>query len=175
MVEGFPIANQFMQGIGSFFRVARTEVMHTQHARHTHDTPPQSTSLSRDSPEKQRALGERSLGSHSSSPPTLGLQGTPTSFGPPPERDGQLLSQDVLQRMQALQQRAPLLYGYPSDRPESRSNSSSLPQEAIQAEIARQLASFDQRAQAQDAEILRLKRELDEANRREQEMRENVR
>ena len=175
MVEGIPIANQFMQGIGSFFRVARTEVMHTQHARHTHDTPPRSTSLSRDSPEGQRALGERSLGSHSSSPPTLGLQGTPTSFGPPPERDGQLLSQDVLQRMQALQQRAPLLYGYPSDRPESRSNSSSLPQEAIQAEVARQLAGFDQRAQVQDAEILRLKRELDEANRREQEMRENVR
>ena len=175
MVEGIPIANQFMQGIGSFFRVARTEVMHTQHARHTHDTPPRSTSLSRDSPEGQRALGERSLGSHSSSPPTLGLQGTPTSFGPPPERDGQLLSQDVLQRMQALQQRAPLLYGYPSDRPESRSNSSSLPQEAIQAEVARQLASFDQRAQVQDAEILRLKRELDEANWREQEMRENVR
>ena len=68
MVEGIPIANQFMQGIGSFFRVARTEVMHTQHARHTHDTPPRSTSLSRDSPEGQRALGERSLGSHSSSP-----------------------------------------------------------------------------------------------------------
>ena len=175
MVEGIPIANQFMQGIGSFFRVARTEVMHTQHARHTHDTPPRSTSLSRDSPEGQRALGERSLGSHSSSPPTLGLQGTPTSFGPPPERDGQLLSQDVLQRMQALQQRAPLLYGYPSDRPASRSNSSSLPQEAIQAEVARQLAGFDQRAQVQDAEILRLRRELDEAARREQEMREHVR
>ena len=175
MVEGIPIANQFMQGIGSFFRVARTEVMHTQHARHTHDTPPRSTSLSRDSPEGQRALGERSLGSHSSSPPTLGLQGTPTSFGPPPERDGQLLSQDVLQRMQALQQRAPLLYGYPPDRPASRSNSSSLPQEAIQAEVARQLAGFDQRAQVQDAEILRLRRELDEAARREQEMREHVR
>ena len=93
MVEGIPIANQFMQGIGSFFRVARTEVMHTQHARHTHDTPPRSTSLSRDSPE-----GHRSLGSQSSSPPTLGLHGTPASFGPPPERDGQLLSQDVLQR-----------------------------------------------------------------------------
>ena len=175
MVEGIPIANQFMQGIGSFFRVARTEVMHTQHARHTHDTPPRSISLSRDSPEGHRVLGDRSLGSQSSSPPTLGLHGTPASFGPPPERDGQLLSQDVLHRMQALQQRAPLLYGYPPDRPESRSNSSSLPQEAIQAEVARQLAGFDQRAQVQDAEILRLKRELDEANRREQEMRENVR
>ena len=176
MVEGIPSASQFMSGIGSFFRVARTEVMQVPSAwQNTHDTPPRSTTLSRDSPEGQRALGERSLGSHSSSPPTLGLHGTPTSFGPPPERDGQLLSQDVLQRMQALQQRAPLLYGYPPDRPASRSNSSSLPQEAIQAEVARQLAGFDQRAQVQDAEILRLRRELDEAARREQEMREHVR
>ena len=47
--------------------------------------------------------------------------------------------------------------------------------EAIQAEVARQLAGFDQRAQVQDAEILRLRRELDEAARREQEMREHVR
>ena len=176
MVEGIPSESQFMSGIGSFFRVARTEVMQVPSAwQNTHDTPPRSTTLSRDSPEGQTALGERSLGSHSSSPPTLGLQGTPTSFGPPPERDGQLLSQDVLQRMQALQQRAPLLYGYPPDRPASRSNSSSLPQEAIQAEVARQLAGFDHRAQVQDAEILRLRRELDEAARREQEMREHVR
>ena len=176
MVEGIPSASQFMSGIGSFFRVARTEVMQVPSAwQNTHDTPPRSTTVSRDSPEGQRALGERSLGSHSSSPPTLGLHGTPTFFGPPPERDGQLLSQDVLQRMQALQQRAPLLYGYPPNRPASRSNSSSLPQEAIQAEVARQLAGFDQRAQVQDAEILRLRRELDEAARREQEMREHVR
>ena len=176
MVEGFPSASHFMSGIGSFFRVARTEVMQVPSAwQNTHDTPPRSTTLSRDSPEGQRALGERSLGSHSSSPPTLGWQGTPTSFGPPPERDGQLLSQDVLQRMQALQQRDPLLYGYPPDRPASRSNSSSVPQEAIQAEVARQLAGFDQRAQVQDTEILRLRRELDEAARREQEMREHVR
>ena len=176
MVEGIPGASQFMSGIGSFFRVARTEVMEVPSAwQNTHDTPPRSTTVSRDSPEGHRALGERSLGSHSSSPPTLGLHGTPTSFGPPPERDGQLLSQDVLQRMQALQQRAPLLYGYPSDRPASRSNSSSVPQEAIQAEVARQLAGFDQRAQVQDAEILRLRREVDEAARREQEMREHVR
>ena len=108
---------------------------------------------------------------YNSSPPTLGLHGAPTSFGPPPERDGQLLSQDVLQRTQALQQRAPLLYGYTPDRAASKSK----PQEAIQAEVARQLAGFDQMAQAQDAEILRLRRELDEAARREQEMREHVR
>ena len=176
MVEGIPSASQFMSGIGSFYRVARTEVMQVPSAwQNTRDTPPRSTTVSRDSPEGQRALGERSLGSHSSSPPTLGLHGTPTSFGPPPERDGQLLSQDVLQRMQALQQRAPLLYGYRQDRPASRSNSSFLPQEAIQAEVARQLAGFDQRVQVQDAEILRLRRELDEAARREQEMREHVR
>ena len=29
MVEGIPIANQFMQGIGSFFRVARTPLLGT--------------------------------------------------------------------------------------------------------------------------------------------------
>ena len=83
MVEGIPSASQFMSGIGSFFRVARTEVMQVPSAwQNTHDTPPRSTTLSRDSPEGQRALGERSLVSHSSSPPTLGLHGTPTSFGP---------------------------------------------------------------------------------------------
>ena len=168
MVEGIPSASQFMSGIGSFFRVARTEVMQVPSAwQNTHDTPPRSTTLSRDSPEGQRALGERSLGSHSSSPPTLGLQGTPTSFGPPPERDGQLLSQDVLQRMQALQQRAPLLYGYPPDRPASRSNSSSLPQEAIQAEVARQLAGFEhvrrEREVANNAPLPRVAQPLNEA------------
>ena len=47
--------------------------------------------------------------------------------------------------------------------------------QAIQAEVARQLAGFDQRAQVQDAEILRLRREPDEAARREQEMKEHVR
>ena len=123
MAEGIPSASHFMSGIGSFFRVARTEVMQVPGEwQITHDTPPRSTTVSRDN---------RSLGSQSSSPPILGLHGTPTSFGPPPERDGQLLSQDVLQRMLALQQRAPLLCGYPPDRPASRSNSSSLPQKAI--------------------------------------------
>ena len=57
--------------------------------------------------------------------------------------------------MHALEQRAPHLYGHPVDRPQSRSNSSSLPQEAIQAEVARQLAGFDQRAQVQELEIQR--------------------
>ena len=72
-----------------------------------------------DTAEGQRVLGEKSSASHSSSPPSLGF-----SFGPLPEEDGQLRSQDVLQRMQALQQRAPLLYGYPPERPARRSNSS---------------------------------------------------
>ena len=76
--------------------------------------------------------------------------------------------------MHALEQRAPHLYGQPVDRPQSRSNSSSLPQEAIQAEVARQLAGFDQRAQVQELEIQRLRRQLEEANQREQSVREQV-
>ena len=58
--------------------------------------------------------------------------------------------------------KSPHLYGQPFDRPQSRSNSSSLPQEAIRAEVARQLAGFDQRAQAQELEIQRLRRQLEE-------------
>ena len=76
--------------------------------------------------------------------------------------------------MHALEQRAPHLYGHPVDRPQSRSNSSSLPQEAIQAEVARQLAGFDQRAQVQELEIQRLRRQLEEAHQREQSVREQV-
>ena len=91
-----------------------------------------------------------------------------------PGREGSLLSADVLQRMHALEQRAPHLYGHTVDRPQSRSNSSSLPQEAIQAEVARQLAGFDQRAQVQELEIQRLRRQLEEANQREQSVREQV-
>ena len=75
--------------------------------------------------------------------------------------------------MHALEQRASHLYGQPFDRPQSRSNSSSLPQEAIQAEVARQLAGFDQRAQVQELEIQRLRRQLEEERvMREQAMRE---
>ena len=65
MVEGIPSASWLVSGIGSFFRVACTEVMQVPRAwQRTHDTPPQSTTVSRDSPEGQRVLGERSLGSH---------------------------------------------------------------------------------------------------------------
>ena len=110
------------------------------------------------------------MGSHGSSPPQVGSHATPASFAPPPPgREGSLLSADVLQRMHALEQRAPHLYGQPFDRPQSRSNSSSLPQQAIQAEVARQLAGFDQRAQAQELEIQRLRRQLEEAAQRERE------
>ena len=115
------------------------------------------------------------MGSQGSSPPHLGAHGTPTSFAPPPGRDGSLLSADMLQRMHALEQRAPLLYGSLPERPPSRTDSSSLPQEAIQAEVARQLAGFDQRAQAQDLEIQRMWRQLEEAAQRERVLREQVR
>ena len=42
----------------------------------------------------------------------------PTSFAPPPGRDGPLLSADMLQRMQAFEQRAPILYAGMPERPE---------------------------------------------------------
>ena len=174
VVEGFPSAGlQLMTRVGEFFRVARTEVMQVPTvAQGTHATPPRTITLqSRDSPSgarRQLALGEGSLGSQSSSPPQLGAHGTPTSFAPPPGRDGSLLSADMLQRMHALEQRAPLLYGSLPERPPSRTDSSSLPQEAIQAEVARQLAGFDQGAQAQDLEIQRMRRQLEEAAQREQ-------
>ena len=175
MVEGIPGAHQLMSRVGNFFRVARTEVMEVPAV---HVTPPRSTTRSTGSPDGilgSLAVGDGSLGSHGSSPPQVGSHGTPASFAPPPPgREGSLLSADVLQRMHALEQRAPHLYGHPVDRPQSRSNSSSVPQEAIQAEVARQLAGFDQRAQVQELEIQRLRRQLEEAHQREQSVREQV-
>ena len=152
MVEGFPASGlQLMTRFGDLFRVARTEVAQVPAVlQGTYATPPRATpSQTRDSPSGASgpmALRDGSLGSHTSSPPQLGAHGTPTSFAPPPGRDGSLLSADMLQRMQALEHRAPLLYGSLPERPPSRTDSSSLPQEAVQAEVARQLASFDQRA-----------------------------
>ena len=68
----------------------------------------------------------------------MGPQRTPTSFALPcPQRGGPLLNADMLQRMQALERRAPLLYGNVPDRPQSRSDSTSLVQDAVQAEVAR--------------------------------------
>ena len=76
--------------------------------------------------------------------------------------------------MQALEHRAPLLYPRQpvvSDRPQSGTDSTSIPQEAIQAEVARQLAVLDQRAtarelemSAQELEIQRLRQQIAEAN-----------
>ena len=180
MVDGIPSASRFMSGIGSFFRVARTEVVQVPSVlQGTHATSPRATtSQTRDSPSGASgpmALRDGSLGSHTSSPPQLGAQGTPTSFAAPPGRDGPLLSADMLQRMHALEQRAPLLYASMPERPQSRTDSSSLPQEAIQAEVARQLAGIDQRAQAQDLEIQRMRRQLEEAAQRERALREQVR
>ena len=176
MVEGIPSANQLMSRVGSLLRVARTEVMQVPTV---HVTPQRNTTQLTGSPDGalgNLALGDGSLGSHGSSPPHVRSHGTPASFAPPlPGRDSSnLLSPETLQRMQALEQRAPLLYGYQKDRPSSRSNSSSLPQEAIQAEVARQLAGFDSRAQAQDMEIQRLKRQLEEASQREHAVREQM-
>ena len=169
-----------MTRVGDFFRVARTEVVQVPAVlQGTHATPPRTTtSHTRDSPSGASgpmALGDGNLGSYTSSPPQLGAYGTLTSFAPPPGRDGPLLSADMLQRMQALEQRAPLLYAGMPERPQSRTDLSSLPQEAIQAEVARQLAGFDQRAQAQDLEIQRMRRQLEEAAQREQALREQVR
>ena len=80
----------------------------------------------------------------------------------------------MLQRMQALEHRAPLFYPRQpvvSDRPQSGTDSTSIPQEAIQAEVARQLAVLDQRAtarelemSAQELEIQRLRQQIAEAN-----------
>ena len=76
--------------------------------------------------------------------------------------------------MQALEHRAPLLYPRQpvvSDRPQNGTDSTSIPQEAIQAEVARQLAVLDQRAtarelemSAQELEIQRLRQQIAEAN-----------
>ena len=55
-------------------------------------------------------------------PPQLGAHGTPTSFAPPTGRDGPLLSADMLQRTQALEQRAPLSYTRMPERPQSRTD-----------------------------------------------------
>ena len=113
---------------------------HTHTPTHLHATPPRTTtSHTRASPSGASgpmALGDGSLGSHTSSPPQLGAHETPTSFAPPPGREGPWLSVHMLQRMQTVDQMAPLLYASMPERPQSRTDSSSLPQEAIQAEVA---------------------------------------
>ena len=115
------------------------------------------------------------MGSQTGSPPqVVGSRSTPASFAPGPGRETPLLNAEMLQRMQALEHRAPLFYpSQPvvSDRPQSGTDSASIPQEVIQAEVARQLAVLDQRATAreleiaaQELEIQRLRQQIAEAN-----------
>ena len=89
MVEGFPASGlQLMTRVGDFFRVARTEVVQVPAVRQgTYATPPRTaTSQTRDSPSGASgpmALGDGSLGSHTSSPPQLGAHGTASRKGWP--------------------------------------------------------------------------------------------
>ena len=85
----------------------------------------------------------------------------------PPERESRhvetspapLFSGANLQQMAAVERRAPLLYGSPPQAPGANTESSSIPHDAIQAEVARQLAGLkqeleNQRARADHAEAL---------------------
>ena len=168
MVEGLPASGlQLMRRVGDFFRVARTEVVQVPAVlQGTHATPPRAaSSQTRDSPSGAQGpwLWEMGVWVH--------ILARHHSW----EHNGPLLSADMLQRMQALEQRAPLLYASMPERPQSRTDSSSLLQEAIQDEVARRLVGFDQRAQAQDLEIQRMRGQLEEAAQREQALREQVR
>ena len=63
-----------------------------------------------------------------------------------------------MQQMAAMESRAPLLYGSPPQAPGANTESSSIPHDAIQAEVARQLAGLkqeleNQRARADHAEV----------------------
>ena len=130
----------------------------------------------------RRGAQTREEGGSRSPPQVVGSRSTPTSFAPGPGRETPLLNAEMLQRMQALEHRAPLFYpSQPvvSDRPQSGTDSTSIPQEVIQAEVARQLAVLDQRATAreleiaaQELEIQRLRQQIAEANaHREQALR----
>ena len=172
MVEGFPATGfRIMSRVGEFFQVARTEVLPVVPSVEQQATPPRSVMRTRAGP---LALGDGIVASQTGSPPQVGSRSTPTSFAPGPGRETPLLNAEMLQRMQALEHRAPLLYPRQpvvSDRPQSGTDSTSIPQEAIQAEVARQLAVLDQRAtarelemSAQELEIQRLRQQIAEAN-----------
>ena len=181
MVEGFPATGlRIMSRVGEFFQVARTEVLPVVPSVEQQATPPRSAMHARAGP---LPLGDGSVGSQTGSPPqVVGSRSTPTSFAPGPGRETPLLNAEMLQRMQALEHRAPLFYpSQPvvSDRPQSGTDATSIPQEVIQAEVARQLAVLDQRATAreleiaaQELEIQRLRQQIAEANaHREQALR----
>ena len=166
MVEGFPATGfRIMSRVGEFFQVARTEVLPVVPSVEQQATPPRSAMRTRAGP---LALGDGIVGSQTGSPPQVGSRSTPTSFAPGPGRETPLLNAEMLQRMPALEHRAPPVV---SDRPESGTDSTSIPQEAIQAEVARQLAVLDQRAtarelemSAQELQIQRLRQQIAEAN-----------
>ena len=172
MVEGFPATGfRIMSRVGEFFQVARTEVLPVVPSVEQQATPPRNAMHTRAGP---LALGDEIVGSQTGSPPQVGSRSTPTSFAPGPGRETPLLNAEMLQRMQALEHTAPLFYPRQpvvSDRPQSGTDSTSIPQEAIQAEVARQLAVLDQRAtarelemSAQELEIQRLRQQIAEAN-----------
>ena len=109
MVEGLPGADiQLMTRLGELFRVARvaTEVKGScSAARFTRCNATKHITNTRDSPSGapgQLALTERSLGSHSSSPPQVGVQYA-NFLCTTSRRDGPLLSAEMLQRMRALE------------------------------------------------------------------------
>ena len=110
-----------------FFRVGRTEVMQLPAVwQDSHVTPPRSTSQSRSSP--SGAPGHLENGARVRiavcHPQWECMVRPPASFAWLPALPGgdnsNLLSPDMLQRMQALEQRVPLLYGYPPQKPSSR-------------------------------------------------------
>ena len=154
MVEGFPATGfRIMSRVGEFLRVARTEVLPVVPSVEQQATPPRSAMRTRAGP---LALGDGIVASQTGSPPQVGSRSTPTSFAPGPGRETPLLNAEMLQRMQALEHRAPLLYPRQpvvSDRPQRGTDSISIHQKAIQAEVARQLAVLDQRATARELEM----------------------
>ena len=102
------------------------------------------------------------------SPPRWELQNSsPPGAGRAVQEEGSpapLFSDADLQRMAAMEQRAPLLFGSPPQQPGPHTESSSIPHDAIQAEVARQLAGMRQELENQmrrasrqaEAELARL-------------------
>ena len=102
--------------------------------------------------------------------PLQQLQQSPATVSPVPEPPllesrhveaaaAPLFSGANMQQMAAVECRAPLLYGSPPQAPGANAESSSIPHDAIQVEVARQLAGLkqeleNQRARAEHAEAL---------------------
>ena len=99
-------------------------------------------------PENCAANSSYDVSKSFASPPRWELQNSP-----PPgaaravQEEGSsapLFSDADLQRMVAMEQRAPLLFGSPPQQPGPHTESSSIPHDAIQPEVARQLAGMRQ-------------------------------